>query len=117
MTPELATAVVLVAVMVVVAIIVRRLAARRSPFSPDRSHIHHRMLDLGLSHRQTVLMIYGICIALGLLSLLLSGVNQLYAFIGVFIAFGLILFVPTRGSLRAEELEADAYENGGGASR
>ena len=98
-------------------IIVRRLAARRSPFSPDRSHIHHRMLDLGLSHRQTVLMIYGICIVLGLLSLLLSGVNQLYAFIGVFIAFGLILFVPTRGSLRAEELEADAYENGGGASR
>ena len=63
-------------------IIVRRLAARRSPFSPDRSHIHHRMLDLGLSHRQTVLMIYGICIALGLLSLLLSGVNQLYAFLG-----------------------------------
>ena len=94
-------------------IIVRRLAQRRSPFSPDRSHIHHRMLDLGLSHRQTVLLIYAICIALGLLSLLLSGINQLYAFLGVFIVFGLILFVPTRGSLRApEELEADAYENG-----
>jgi hypothetical protein len=46
------------------------------------------------------------------LSLLLSGI-QLYAFLGVFIVFGLILFVPTRGSLRApEELEADAYENG-----
>ena len=75
------------------------------------------MLDLGLSHRQTVLLIYGICIALGLLSLLLSGINQLYAFVGVFIVFGLILFVPARGSLRAEELEADAYENGGGASR
>jgi UDP-GlcNAc:undecaprenyl-phosphate/decaprenyl-phosphate GlcNAc-1-phosphate transferase len=97
-------------------IIVRRLAERRSPFSPDRSHIHHRMLDLGLSHRQTVLLIYGICVALGLLSLLLSGVNQLYAFVGVFIVFGLILFVPARGSLRADELEADAYENGGGAS-
>ena len=97
-------------------IIVRRLAERRSPFSPDRSHIHHRMLDLGLSHRQTVLAIYGICIALGLLTLLLTGINQLYAFLGVFIVFGLILFVPTRGSLRAEELEADAYENGG-ASR
>ena len=98
-------------------IIVRRLAQRRSPFSPDRSHIHHRMLDLGLSHRQTVLLIYGICIVLGLLSLLLSGVNQLYAFAGVFILFGLILFVPARGSIRADELEADAYENGGGARR
>jgi UDP-GlcNAc:undecaprenyl-phosphate/decaprenyl-phosphate GlcNAc-1-phosphate transferase len=95
-------------------IIVRRLAERRSPFSPDRSHIHHRMLDLGLSHRQTVLLIYGICIVLALLALLLSGANQLYAFVGVFLVFGLVLFVPTRGSLRAEELEADAYENGGG---
>ena len=26
-----------------------------SPFAPDRSHIHHRLLDLGLSHRDTVL--------------------------------------------------------------
>jgi UDP-GlcNAc:undecaprenyl-phosphate GlcNAc-1-phosphate transferase len=94
-------------------IIVRRIAQRRSPFTPDRSHIHHRMLDLGLSHRQTVLLIYGICICLGLLSLLLSGINQLYAFLGVFIVFGLILFLPTRGSFGPpDELEADAYENG-----
>ena len=33
-------------------IIVRRTAARRSPFAPDRGHIHHRLLDLGLSHRE-----------------------------------------------------------------
>ena len=37
-------------------IIVRRLSEGRSPFSPDRGHIHHRLLDLGLSHRQTVLV-------------------------------------------------------------
>ena len=91
-------------------IIVRRLIERRSPFSPDRSHIHHRMLDLGLSHRQTVLLIYGITTLLAVLALLLSGANQLYAFIGVFLTFGLVLFVPTRGSLRADELEAEAYE-------
>jgi UDP-GlcNAc:undecaprenyl-phosphate GlcNAc-1-phosphate transferase len=94
-------------------IIVRRLLERRSPFSPDRSHIHHRMLDLGLSHRQTVLLIYSITVLLAVLALLLSGTTQLYAFIGVFLAFGLALFVPTRGTLRAAaELEANAYENG-----
>ena len=37
-------------------IIVRRVSQGRSPFSPDRTHIHHRLLDLGLSHRQTVLV-------------------------------------------------------------
>ena len=92
-------------------IIVRRLSQRRSPFSPDRTHIHHRLLDLGLSHQQTVLVIYGICLALAVLSLLLSGVTQLYAFLGIFVAFGLVLFLPTRGDFdRPDELEADAYE-------
>ena len=92
-------------------IIVRRLSQGRSPFSPDRSHIHHRLLDLGLSHRQTVFVIYGICLTLALLALVLSGVDQLYAFLGIFLAFGLVLFIPTRGTLgRPEELEADAYE-------
>ena len=92
-------------------IIVRRLSERRSPFSPDRGHIHHRLLDLGLSHRQTVFVIYGICLVLAVMALLLSGVDQLYAFVGVFIASGLVLFIPTRGALRRpEELEADSYE-------
>ena len=93
-------------------IIVRRLSEGRSPFSPDRTHIHHRLLDLGLSHRQTVLVIYGICLALSILSMLLSGVTQLYAFLGIFVAFGLILFLPTRGDFdRPDELEAEAYKS------
>ena len=92
-------------------IIVGRVTRGSSPFAPDRSHIHHRLLDLGLSHRDTVLVIYGICIALGVLALLVSEVTQLYAFLGVFIVSGLILFAPTRGAFgRPEELEADAYE-------
>ena len=92
-------------------IIVRRLSQGRSPFSPDRQHIHHRLLGLGLSHRQTVLAIYSTCLILAVLSLLLSGVTQLYAFVGVFIAFGVVLYLPTRGDLgRPDELEADAYE-------
>jgi UDP-GlcNAc:undecaprenyl-phosphate GlcNAc-1-phosphate transferase len=97
-------------------IIVRRLSEGRSPFSPDRSHIHHRLLDLGLPHARTVLVIYGICIALAALALLLSEVTQLYAFLGVFVLSGLVLFGPTRGAFRRpEELEATSYENGEGA--
>jgi len=93
-------------------IIVRRVSQGRSPFSPDRTHIHHRLLDLGLSHRQTVLAIYGICLVLAVLALLLSGVTQLYAFLGVFVAFGLVLFLPTRGGFRRpDELEAESYES------
>jgi UDP-GlcNAc:undecaprenyl-phosphate GlcNAc-1-phosphate transferase len=92
-------------------IIVRRISERRSPFTPDRTHIHHRLLDLGLSHRQTVLAIYGICVALAVLALVLTGATQLYAFLGVFVASGLVLFLPTRGGFRRPaELEAESYE-------
>ena len=93
-------------------IIVRRLSQRRSPFSPDRQHIHHRLLDLGLSHRQTVLVIYGLCTGLAILALILTGASQLYAFLGVFIASGLVLFLPTRGGFgRPDDLEAASYEH------
>jgi len=90
-------------------IIVRRLAAGRSPFSPDRGHIHHRLLDLGLSHRRTVLLIYIICAALGALSLILSVTGQVYAFLGVLVGFGVLLFALTRGSAQAA-LEPHSYE-------
>ena len=65
-TAKVAVALLVLGVPIIDAfwIIVRRLVQRRSPFSPDRGHLHHRLLDLGLSHRQTVLLIYAICIGL-----------------------------------------------------
>ncbi|GAA4074634.1 hypothetical protein GCM10023065_31940 [Microbacterium laevaniformans] len=38
--------------------IVRRMARGKSPFSPDRKHLHHRMLDMGHSDRDAVLIFY-----------------------------------------------------------
>lgn len=49
------------------AVIARRLAQGRSPFSPDRNHIHHRLLAAGLDHYETVVFIY---VLQGLLALL-----------------------------------------------
>ena len=91
-------------------IIVRRLVSGRSPFSPDRGHIHHRLLDLGLSHRQTVLLIYGICILLAVLTFLLSGTGQLYAFLAIVVGFGIVLLVLTRRAPEEETLIARVYE-------
>ncbi|MBF0816850.1 undecaprenyl/decaprenyl-phosphate alpha-N-acetylglucosaminyl 1-phosphate transferase [Microbacterium paludicola] len=38
--------------------VIRRMGAGKSPFSPDRKHLHHRMLDLGHSDRDAVLIFY-----------------------------------------------------------
>ena len=82
-------------------VIVRRLSARRSPFSPDRGHIHHLLLDLGLSHRSTVLLIYAVCATLGLMSLFVSSTTGVIAFVGALVVLGLVAFVLRRGPSEA----------------
>lgn len=100
--------------------VIRRMAAGRSPFAPDRGHIHHRLLDLGLSHRGTVLLIYGVCAILAVMSLVLSVTGQMYAFLGLILLFGLALFGIERlgGGAEAieESLDADSYTTENGAS-
>jgi UDP-GlcNAc:undecaprenyl-phosphate/decaprenyl-phosphate GlcNAc-1-phosphate transferase len=89
-------------------IIVRRLAQGHSPFTPDRGHLHHRLLDLGLSHREAVLVIYAICALLAVLSFVLSGTGQLYAFLGTVVTGGVLLYFLTMRS--REALQASSYE-------
>lgn len=38
--------------------VIRRMAKGKSPFSPDRKHLHHRMLDMGHTSRDAVLIFY-----------------------------------------------------------
>lgn len=52
--------------------IVRRLRMKKKWSDPDKSHLHHRLLDLGFSHRQTVLIIYGIAMIFGLMAIIFS---------------------------------------------
>jgi UDP-GlcNAc:undecaprenyl-phosphate/decaprenyl-phosphate GlcNAc-1-phosphate transferase len=82
-------------------VIVRRLFAGRSPFSPDRGHIHHLLLDLGLSHRSTVLLIYAICATLGLMSLFVSSTIGVIAFAGALVVLGIVAFILRRAPSEA----------------
>ncbi|MEA2025611.1 MAG: hypothetical protein U9O18_02870, partial [Chloroflexota bacterium] len=98
-------------------IITRRLLSGRSPFTPDRGHFHHRLLDLGLSHKGAVLLIYGITIVLAVLSLLLAGGSgPLYAFMAIVIASGIVLLLVTFRIGTDEALEASSYDEEPGAA-
>jgi len=52
--------------------IIRRAVNHKPMFSADRAHIHHKLLDLGLSQKQAVLTLYGASILLGSMALLLT---------------------------------------------
>lgn len=53
--------------------VLRRFLSGKPLFSADRNHIHHRLLDMGFSHRQVVIILYGVSATLGLLSLMMLG--------------------------------------------
>lgn len=56
------------------AVIVSRLCKGRSPFMADRSHLHHRLLRAGLSHRTTVYVIYALTLWVSSFALALADI-------------------------------------------
>jgi UDP-GlcNAc:undecaprenyl-phosphate GlcNAc-1-phosphate transferase len=55
--------------------VVRRFLSRQPLFRADREHIHHRLMSRGISHKQAVLLLYGVSGGFGLLSLFLLNPN------------------------------------------
>lgn len=55
-------------IMDTLAVMLTRIRAGRSPFTADRNHLHHRLLNLGFEHREAVLLIYVLQVALVLLA-------------------------------------------------
>jgi len=51
--------------------VLRRLISGRPVFTADREHIHHKLLQLGMSHREVVIFLYGVSAIFALLSLFL----------------------------------------------
>jgi UDP-GlcNAc:undecaprenyl-phosphate/decaprenyl-phosphate GlcNAc-1-phosphate transferase len=59
--------------------VMRRYLRNRPIFAPDRGHIHHRLVDRGLSPKKAVLTIYGVCSVVAILSLLMSALHSKFS--------------------------------------
>lgn len=68
----------------------RRLRAGKSPFSADRKHLHHRLLDMGHSHLHAVLIFYAWTVVVAVGGLLFYVAKPYYWAI-VFLVVGLIV--------------------------
>ena len=75
--------------------VVRRLLKRHSIFKADKKHLHHRLLDMGLSHKQVVLFLYLICAYFGVIAFLFVLISKEYAFI-LLILLGMGVFMGVR---------------------
>lgn len=74
--------------------VVRRFLEQKPLFRPDRDHIHHRVArHLGLSHRNTVLTLYGVSVALGAVAFTVSLSNDYEAGLLLLASAGVIYFM------------------------
>lgn len=71
----------------------RRILRGQSPFHPDRGHLHHRLLDMGLSQKQAVAFMYGISAVLGIAAVLMTWTNPVLRIGCVVLAFGISITV------------------------
>ena len=61
--------------------IIRRVAAGRSPMSPDRGHVHHKLIDMGFNQKQVVAILYAISATLGLTAVVLTSSGEVKAIV------------------------------------
>jgi UDP-GlcNAc:undecaprenyl-phosphate/decaprenyl-phosphate GlcNAc-1-phosphate transferase len=86
--------------------VLRRLIGGRPVFTADREHIHHKLLQLGMSHRQVVIVLYAVSALFALLSLFLlwptgSSLGLVLAVVGTGIWLGVQhLGYPEFGEIR-----------------
>ena len=72
--------------------IVRRYRGGVPIFKPDKGHLHHRLMDLGFSQRQAVLLMYVISALLGLSAVALTEVSYQFAILIVCVVIAAVLF-------------------------
>jgi UDP-GlcNAc:undecaprenyl-phosphate GlcNAc-1-phosphate transferase len=74
--------------------VVRRTRAGRSPFAPDKAHLHHRLLEIGHSHMRAVLIMYfwTALLAFGAVAISVSGGPlPVLAVLGLAVAVALVV--------------------------
>ncbi|MBN1697896.1 MAG: undecaprenyl/decaprenyl-phosphate alpha-N-acetylglucosaminyl 1-phosphate transferase [Spirochaetales bacterium] len=93
----------LVPIMDTLAAVVRRISEGRTILSPDREHIHHKLLDMGLNEKKILALIYSVCFYLSIIaitSVIMPKESNVYliliVWIGSMMGYGFIHYLNTR---------------------
>ncbi len=74
----------------------RRMGRGGRIFRADQEHLHHRLLRLGLSHKQAVVLLYYVCLYLGIAAYVMSMLpRQAVLLVLILLAMGLVLALET----------------------
>lgn len=71
-------------------VVARRVARHESPFKPDKTHLHHRLLSIGLSVRGVVIFLWMISLIFGMLGIISTTYGKM---ISIILLFMIMIFV------------------------
>ncbi|MEO6505162.1 MAG: MraY family glycosyltransferase [Terrimesophilobacter sp.] len=94
--------------------VLRRLRAGKSPFTADRKHLHHRLLDMGHSHLHAVLIFYAWSGVIAVGGLLLMVIPVVWAFAFVVVGLGGCTWLTLAPLTRRKALEKAAQSAAAG---
>lgn len=86
---------------------IRRIYNGKSPMSADRGHLHHRLIDMGFSQKQTVFILYAISGILGITAVLLAEYGTIRALI---LMICVVIFLLIQGMTQKNPLTDDEDE-------
>jgi UDP-GlcNAc:undecaprenyl-phosphate GlcNAc-1-phosphate transferase len=103
--------------------ILRRLRYKRSIIAPDKEHVHHKLLAMGLNERQILAVMYGFCAYLSVVSIssvVLPNEIDVYliivVWVGSLLATWLLYFVGTKNQ-STEHVDMEDEESSNPSSR
>ncbi|MBO8126103.1 MAG: undecaprenyl/decaprenyl-phosphate alpha-N-acetylglucosaminyl 1-phosphate transferase [Firmicutes bacterium] len=70
----------------------RRYREGRPVYKADRGHLHHRLLDMGLSQKAAVLLVYAFSVALGITAIIVSQLGEAGSFLAV-VSLGVFMYL------------------------
>lgn len=79
-------------------VVIKRLFRGEGPFTPGRDHIHHQMLNMGMSAKQVSIYLYMSTLLISILAVSLSSLNVNIVFIAVILSMPALM--PTNGTKR-----------------
>ena len=76
-SPAMAIAILIIPLTDTLRVFILRVIRKKSPFTADRNHLHHLLMDLGLSHRETSLILFSVNFIFIILALSLRNISSL----------------------------------------
>jgi UDP-GlcNAc:undecaprenyl-phosphate/decaprenyl-phosphate GlcNAc-1-phosphate transferase len=94
--PAITFAILIVPLFDTLRIFFVRLSRKRSPFNPDKNHLHHKIVDLGFNHIHSSIIFVGVNLLIILLAFILQfyNMNVNYIMLIIFVVAGILSQLP-----------------------